>query len=125
VRRGQRIRLAIALRATRTGKRTTRVVRMRVPLSAPKGLRTLRLEGTPSDEGADPNSEGELSLVFEGEDEGGDDSGPQSVDEVRDAFQALKRYDGVTMRLGDFEGPLFRDPRLRISGDAQVRLLIR
>jgi hypothetical protein len=125
VRRGQTIRLAVALREVRTGRRTTRSVRMRVPLSAPKGLRTLRLEGTPSDEGADPNDEGELSLVFEGEDDGGDDSGPQSVADVRDAFVALKRYDGVTMRLGDFEGPLFRDPRLRISGEAQVRLRIR
>jgi hypothetical protein len=125
VRRGQTIRLRLALRETRTGRRTSRVVRMLVPASTPKGLRTLRLEGTPSDAGADPNEEGELSLVFEGEDEGGDDAGAQSIAEIRDAFENLKRYDGVTMRLGDFEGPLYRDPRLRISGDAQVRLRIR
>ena len=63
--------------------------------------------------------------MFEGEEEGGDDAGPRSIGEVRDAFRALKRFDGVTMRLGDFEGPLLRDPRLRISGEARVQLTIR
>jgi hypothetical protein len=125
VRRGQAIRLRIALRQTGSGARTIRTVRMRVPLTAPTGLRTLRLEGTPADSGGDPNGEGELSLIFEGDEGSTDDAGPQSVAEVRDAFQALARFDGVSVRLGDFEGPLFRDPRLRISGEARVRLRIR
>ncbi|HVF77748.1 MAG TPA: hypothetical protein VNA28_05580 [Solirubrobacteraceae bacterium] len=125
VRRGQTIRLRLALRQTGSGKRTTRTVRLRVPLSAPTGLRTLRLEGTPADSGGDPNEEGELSLVFEDEEGPTDDTGPQSVDEVRDAFLNLKRYDGVSARLGDIEAPLFRDPRLRISGEARVELRIR
>ncbi len=125
VRRGQAIRLRLALRHTGSGRRTTRSVRLRVPLTAPTGLRTLRLEGTPADSGADPDEEGELSLVFEDEQGSDDDAGPQSVADVRDSFRALARYDGVSARLGDIEGPLFRDPRLRISGDAQVRLLIR
>ena len=125
VRRGQMIRLRLALRRTGSGARLTRTVPMRVPLSAPTGVRTLRLEGTPADSGGDPNEEGELSIVFEGEEGSGDDAGPQSLAEVRDAFQGLARFDGVSARLGDSEGPLFRDPRLRISGEARVRLRIR
>jgi hypothetical protein len=125
VRRGQAIRLRIALRQTGSGARTTRTVRMRVPLTAPTGQRTLRLEGTPADVGGDPDSVGDLSLVFEGDEGSTDDSGPQSVADLRDSFRALARFDGVSLRLGDFEGPLFRDPRLRISGEARVRLRIR
>ena len=125
VRRGQAIRLRIALRQTGSGARMTRTVRMRVPLTAPTGLRTLLLEGTPADAGGDPNSEGDLSLVFEGDEGSTDDSGPQSVADLRDSFRALTRFDGVSLRLGDFEGPLFRDRRLRISGEARVRLRIR
>lgn len=125
VRRGQTIRLRLALRRTGSGARFERTVRMRIPASAPTGLRTLRLEGTPADVGGDPDGEGELSIVFEGEKGSTDDAGPQSISELRDNFVALARYDGVTVRLGDSEGPLYRDPRLRISGEARVRLVIR
>jgi hypothetical protein len=125
VRRGQTIRLRLALRQTGSGRRTTRIVRLRVPMSAPTGLRALRLEGTPAESGGDPNAEGELSLVFEDAEGSTDDTGPESVADVRDAFLNLKRYDGVSVKLGDFEGPLFRDPRMRISGEARVQLRIR
>lgn len=125
VRRGQTIRLRLALRRTGSGARATRVVRLRVPRTAPTGLRTLRLEGTPADTGGDPDEEDGLSIVFEGDEGSSDEAGPRSVGEVRDAFEALARFDGVSIRLGDLERPLLRDPRLRISGSAQVRLLIR
>jgi len=126
VRRGQTIRLRVALRRTGSGARTTRTVRLRLPLTAPSGLRTLRLEGTPPDTGSDPDEQGgELSLVFADEEGPTDEAGPQSVEEVRDTFQALARYDGVSLHLGDVERPLFADPRLRISGEARVRLRIR
>ena len=126
VRRGRTIRLRLALRQTGSGARTTRTVRLRVPVTAPIGLRALRVEGTPADTGSNPDEEGgELSLVFEDEEGPTDEAGPQSVEEVRDAFQALARYNGVSVRLGDFESPLLRDPRLRISGEARVQLRIR
>ena len=125
VRRGQTIGLRLALRQTGSGARTTRTVRLRVPQSAPAGLRTLRLEGTPADAGGNPDEEGDLSVVFEDEEGSEDEAGPQSIGDVRDAFRALARFDGVTLRLGDIEDPLFRDPRLRISGEARVRLVIR
>ena len=51
--------------------------------------------------------------------------GPQSLDEIREAFLALGRYDGVVARLGGEERRLLRDPRLRISGEARVQLRVR
>jgi len=126
VRRGHTIRLRLRLRRTGSGATTTRTLRLRVPLTAPTGLRTLRLTGTPADGGSDPNQEGgDLSLIFEGDASGDDDSGPESLRELRETFQSLARYNGITARLGDEERRAFSDPRLRISGEARVRLRIR
>lgn len=128
VRRGQRIALRLRLRRTGSGARMTRTVRLRVPSALAKGPRTLRLIGTPSDSGGNPDDEGgDLSFIFEGEEGGGgnDNPGLQSVAEVRDAIKALARYDGVTARLGGQERRLLRDPRLRISGETQVQLRVR
>lgn len=127
VRRGSTITLRLALRRTGTGKRSTRTVRMRVPVDTPAGLRTLRLIGTPADAGGDPSQEGggEISLSFEDEEGGPDDGGPQSLAEIREAFLSLGRYDGVVARLAGEERRLLLDPRLRISGEARVQLRIR
>lgn len=128
VRRGQRIALRLRLRRTGSGARMTRTVRLRVPSGLAKGPRTLRLIGTPSDSGGNPDDEGgDLSFIFEDEEGGGANETPglQSVAEVRDAIEALARYDGVTARLGGQERRLLRDPRLRISGETQVQLRVR
>jgi hypothetical protein len=126
VHRGHRMLVRLRLRSTGSGATTTRTLRLRVPHTAPTGLRTLRLTGTPADSGSDPNQEGgDLSLIFQGDASGGDDSGPGSLRELRETFESLARYDGVTARLGDDEGPVLRDPRLRISGEARVKLRIR
>ena len=125
-RRGTRITLRLKLRRTGTGKTTTRTVRMRVPLDAPTGRRTLTLMGTPADAGGNPDEEGgDLSLVFESENTGPDDGGPGSLKELRAQFDALARYTGVTARIGGDERRLLRDPRLRISGEARLTLRIR
>ena len=127
-RRGRTIALRLALRHTGTGRRTTRTVRMRVPFDAPRGLRTLRLIGTPAEEGGDPSADGggDLSLLFEEDDPvDAEDGGPKSLSEIREAFLELARYDGVIVRLGGVERPLLRDPRLRITGEARVQLRIR
>ena len=125
-RRGSTITLRLKLRRTGTGARTTRTVRMRVPLDAPTGLRALTLTGTPADAGGNPDEEGgDLSIVFEDENSADDDGGPRSLRELRARFDALARYTGVTARLGGEERALLRDPRLRISGQARLRLRIR
>jgi hypothetical protein len=116
----------MALRHIGSGRRSTRTARMRIPLDVPTGVRTLRVIGTPSDAGSDPNEEdGGLTLTFEGEDDDAENGGPQSLAEVRETFLELERYDGVVSRLAGEERPLLRDPRLRISGEARVPLRIR
>jgi hypothetical protein len=126
-RRGSTIAVRLALRHTGSGRRSTRVARMRVPLDAPTGVRALALIGTPADAGSDPSQDdsGAINLVFEAPDGNGQDAGPASLAELRAAFLALGRYDGVVARLGGEERPLLRDPRLRISGEARVQLRIR
>ncbi|MDQ3722512.1 MAG: hypothetical protein M3376_05460, partial [Actinomycetota bacterium] len=126
-RRGSTIAVRLGLRHAGTGQRTTRTVRMRMPLTVPSGLRALRLIGTPADAGSDPTQDGsgDLSLVFEGEDDDAENGGPQSLREIRETFLGLGRYDGVVARLAGVERPLLRDPRLRISGEARVQLRVR
>lgn len=124
-RRGRTITLRLALRHTGTGRRTTRTVRMRVPLDVPRGLRTLSLISAPIDAGSELSEDAVLSVLFEDEGPRADDGGPQSLEEVRSAFLGLARYEGVVARLGGEERPLLRDPRLHISGQARVQLLIR
>jgi hypothetical protein len=99
---------------------------MRVPLDAPTGRRALILTGTPADAGGNPDEESsDLSLVFEDDNTGPDDGGPASLKELRARFDALARYSGVTARLGGEERRLLRDPKLRISGEARLKLRIR
>ncbi len=127
-RRGRTIAVRLSLRHTGDGRRSTRAVRMRIPLDAPTGRRALRFIGTPVDAGSNPNEDdgGGLSLVFEGEeDDDAENGGPQSLAEIRATFLDLERYDGIVSRLGGEEHPLLRDPRLRISGEARVSLRIR
>lgn len=127
VRRGSRISVRLGLRHTGTGRRSSRTVRMRVPLGIPAGARTMRVIGTPTDQGNDPTQDGggDLTLVFEEGEEGGDDGGPRSLAEIRSSFSALGRYTGVVALLGGEERRLLRDPRLRITGEARVRLRVR
>jgi hypothetical protein len=127
VRRGGMLRVRLALREAGSGRRSARTLRMRVPLDAPTGLRTLRLVGSPTDQGSDPSSDdgGDLSIVFGEGQEGGDDAGPDSLAELRENFAALARYTGVSGLIGGAERHLLSDPRLRITGEARVRLRVR
>jgi hypothetical protein len=125
-RRGSTIALRLKLRRTGSGKRSERIVRMHVPRGAPTGLRTVVLKGTAAEQGGDPDSDsGDLGLLFESQDGGPDDGGPASLSQLRSAFSALARYTGVTARLAGEDRRLVADPRLRISGEARMRLRIR
>jgi hypothetical protein len=125
VRRGRVLRVRLRLRHTGTGARSTRTIRIRVPRDTPRGARTLRLVGTPADAGSDPEDPGELSIVFE-EPEAGGDAGPRSPEDLRAAFDALGRFDGITATFSGGEArEAFRDPRLRITGRARLRVTVR
>ncbi|MDX6690047.1 MAG: hypothetical protein QOG15_1504 [Solirubrobacteraceae bacterium] len=127
-RRGKRMTVRLRLRHLRTGRRTTRDIRIRVPRSVRAGRRTLRLFGAPGDVGADPLDDSSLSIIFE-DDPGADtdDPGPDSVEGIRDAFLALRRQDGLAGTFGSLSAArqVYRDPALRITGGARLRVSIR
>jgi hypothetical protein len=122
VRRGKRMKLRLELRRTATGARFTRTISLRVPGDLQPGTRTIKLEGTDADAGADPNGDSELNFLFGPDAEA---EPPQTVDELRAAIEDLERYDGVTATIGGREIRAHRDPNLRISGDARVSVRIR
>ncbi len=120
---GQRIALRLRLRRTLTGVRFTRTIRVRVPGGIVPGRRTIRLQGTDADEGVTPEDDSELTFLFE--EENSSEPPPESVAEVHARIEALERFDGVTARIGPAELKRYRDPKLRISGDASVAVQIR
>ena len=125
VRRGRTIALRLQLRRTGTGVRFTRTIRLRIPIDVLPGSRTIKLSGTDADAGMDPSEE-ELAAIFE--DGGSGATGhppPDSVAGVRDQIEDLERYDGVTATIGGRQIAAYRDPALRISGDASVAVTIR
>jgi len=126
VRRGRRMALRLRLRHVGSGRRSTRTVRIRVPSDARLGRRTLFINGRPGDVGGDPFEESSFSVVFEddeSEDTGG--GGPQSPEEVRFAFEELARRDDLRVRFPGGSSASYRDPQLRMSGSARVRVRIR
>jgi hypothetical protein len=124
VHRGRLLRVRLHLLHTLTGARTTTTIAIRIPRGTPRGERTLRLVGTPADVGGDPNDPGDLSVVFEAEDPG-EITGPTSLAQLRSAFDALGRYDGITATLGGSpRREVYRDPRLRITGEGRVHVRV-
>jgi hypothetical protein len=124
VRRGRKVELRLHLRRAATGVRFTRTIRLRIPRDAAVGSRAIKLSGTDADVGSNPDDGGDLSVIFT-DDPSTDEPPPDSVDQVRAAIEALARYDGVTATIGGDDVEAYRDPDLRISGDARVTVTIR
>jgi hypothetical protein len=125
VRRGRMLRVLLHLRHIGTGARSTRMVRVRVPLDTPRGARTLRLTGSAADIGSNPDDPNGLSIVFDDEPTG-ENPGPASLDALRTAFERLGRSDGITATLGaGGKREVYDDPRLRITGQARVPVTVR
>jgi hypothetical protein len=122
-RRGQRIKLRLKLRRTVSGVSFTKTISLRIPRDMQPGDRTIKLAGVEADSGSDPDEEGELTFLFE--DEAEVEAPPDSVDEVVDAIENTERYDGVTATIGGRDIEAYRDPNLRISGQARLELTIR
>lgn len=124
-RRGRTVALRLSLRRTVTGVRFTRTIRLRIPRDTRPGQRTIKLTGTDADAGSSPEGDGGLTVLFE--DDGPVEEQPEaeSVEEVRAAIEGLERYDGVTASIGANEVQAYRDPDLRISGDARVTVQVR
>ena len=122
-RRGQRIKLRLKLRRTVSGVSFIKTISMRIPRDLQPGSRTIKLAGVEAESGSDPDDEGELTFLFE--DEAEVDAPPDSVEELAGAIEDLERYDGVTATIGGRDIEAYRDPSLRISGQARFELTVR
>jgi len=120
VRPGKRVRLALRVRLLRGPLRTLHVT-TRIPRNAPTGPRTLRVIGTPADGEGFSGEEGFLEMLFG---EGGRASAPQSLRDVRAAFEGISRYDGTTARIGKRRWRLLRSDDVRIDGRASLRVRV-
>jgi hypothetical protein len=138
VRRGRDVRVTLRGRRVR-GAKFSRRVRVHVPRGLAAGEHVLTLTGTPADGGGDtamPDLAGVFTLTL-GDQTGtsGDEAGPKTLGALADAFAATAREDGVTASFrdpGDSDGSsatpdieVLRDPNLRISGSATLRVEVR
>jgi hypothetical protein len=139
VRRGRDVKVRILAQRVR-GARFTKTVKVHIPRSLKKGTHILSLTGTAADAVAGQGDAQDLSSTFTislGDSSGSsdDDPGPRDLDELAYAFAGLAREDGVTASFrdpGDASGDsatseieVLRDPQLRISGSARLRVVVR
>lgn len=125
LRRGSTASLRLDLQHYR-GARFTRRVELRVPRDAPLGQRVVRLTGTGLD-GAVSSEEIEIVLGGKVEDDGGA-SGPKTFAGLARQIERMGGWDGVRVRFrtaggrgGTAARRLYRDPEVRISGNASFR----
>ncbi|HEU4978468.1 MAG TPA: hypothetical protein VFT42_06200 [Solirubrobacteraceae bacterium] len=125
VRRGHDVRIRLALRAPGSARTFARTIAVRVPRSLKAGAVELRLRGTPADQSASEDDTGTIDLgsLF-----GGAGSVPAARTPLDLAFgiAEIERFDGLTATFPHREAiAAYRDPQLRISGSARLRLLVR
>ncbi|MBJ7332231.1 MAG: hypothetical protein JHC95_20205 [Solirubrobacteraceae bacterium] len=140
VRRGRTYTLRLRLRRATSGRVTTKRIRFRVPRSAPRGSRLLTVTGPGAElSGGEDELFAELGSLF-GLSEGSGSGGPDTPNELAEAFEDLGRYDGLTLSFPseedlESEDPedaepddgteLYRDPQLRLSGQARTPVTVR
>jgi hypothetical protein len=138
-RRGHDIRVKLSAQRVR-GAKFTKNVTVHIPRDLGKGTHVLALTGTPADAVGDGSDGQDLSSTFTitlGDDSSSsdDDPGPRSLAALSATFAATHREDGVTASFhdpgdgnGDTATPeveVLRDPQLRISGAARLRVVVR
>lgn len=139
VKRGHDVTVRVRAQEVR-GAKLTRTVKVHVPRYLSKGTHVLTLTGTPADVVAGQGDGDDYGSTFEitlGDDSSGgeDDPGPRSLAELTAAFGAIHREDGVTASFrdpGDRSGDtatseieVLRDPQLRFSGSAALRVVVK
>ncbi len=119
VRAGQRVRLRVKMQRVRGGN-LTRTYRVRIPSLKP-GKRTLKLVGF---EQSSPD-DALLELLLGDElDEEGPSHGPTNLTDLIDSIEALRRWDGVSLKAGGDERRAFKDDDLVITGRTQTRVRV-
>jgi hypothetical protein len=139
VKRGSDVKVKVLAQRVR-GAKLTRTITVHIPRYLSKGTHVLTLTGTPADQVAGDSGGDDYSSTFEislGDEGGGsdDDPGPRTLGDLTAAFGAIQREDGVTASFrdpGDSAGDtatseieVLRDPQLRFSGSAALRVVVR
>jgi hypothetical protein len=122
VRRGQRVRLRVAMRKLR-GPVIVRHYSVRIPRDIRSGRHRLVLSS------ADEASAGQNSLFSQlltiATGGGGGSAGPATIDELVDGIRALGRYDGVAGKIDGSRFAAFRDKDMLIGGRADTRVRVK
>jgi hypothetical protein len=139
VKRGRDVKVKLLAQRVR-GARLTRTVTVHIPRYLSAGEHILQLTGTPADAVAGDSAAQDLASTFTitlgGQGGSGqDDPGPRDLSELAASFGAIARGDGVTASFhdpGDSSGDtatpeleVARDPQLRFSGSAKLRVVVR
>ncbi len=152
VRRGGTLKVRLSLQRSR-GSRFSRTIAVKVPRGMPAGERRLTLSGTGPDGGGGLEDELTAILDLGAVEEDGATE-PKTAEQLAKAFGEIARYDGISTSfqpvdeetspegelaelLGEERAPpsgpegvaqrsreTFRDPALRIGGEAAVRVLV-
>jgi hypothetical protein len=120
VRRGQRVRLRVALRRLR-GPVIVRGYTVRIPRDVRPGRRRLVL--TSADE-ASAGQDALFTQLLQGGSGGGAPSGPATIGELVDVIHSLGRYDGVAGSIDGTRFSAFRDKDLLVGGRAELRVRV-
>jgi hypothetical protein len=139
VKRGHDIKVKVLGQRVR-GAKFIKDVTVHIPRYLSKGTHILTLTGTPADAAGGGDASQDLGSTFTitlGDDSqsSDDDPGPRDLDALTAAFAATHREDGVTASFhdpGDGNGDtatseieVLRDPQLRISGAARLRVVVK
>jgi len=137
-RRGHDLKVRIAAQRVR-GAKLARTVSVHVPRYLKAGEHVLTLTGAAADAVAGSGDAQDLASTFTitlGDDGSSDqdDPGPRDLRELAAAFSGIAREDGVTASFrdpGDSSGDtatseieVLRDPQLRLSGSAHLRVVV-
>ncbi|HWH92534.1 MAG TPA: hypothetical protein VNT03_01630 [Baekduia sp.] len=136
-RRGRDITVRLSAQRVR-GAKFTRTVRVHVPRSLSAGEHVMVLTGTPADAVAGEGDAQDLASTFtitlgDESDSGEDDPGPRNLSQLAHTIAGMGRGDGVTASFREGDGgdsatrevEVLRDPQLRISGGAKLRVDVR
>lgn len=138
-RRGSDITVTVKAQRVR-GAKLTKKARVHIPRYLSAGEHVLTLTGTPADAVAGEGDAQDLASTFtitlgDEDDGGGDDPGPRTLSQLAATFGGIARVDGVTASFrdpGDSSGDsasaeieVLRDPQLRISGSARLRVVVK
>jgi len=122
VRAGRVARLRVRVREVHTGERSTVTVPVRLPRDLRAGRHSVVLTGTDADDPEGGLVDGFGFVLAEEEDEGGE--APDTLRELRRAFERIERYDGVRAKIGGRPRErAYVDPQQRLAG--RVRVTVR